>query len=380
MRETDGRSPPGGSRPRPDVVGVGAFNLDCVVDLAGAAALARTDTASLRSWVAGVCAAAGAPLDWGAEAFVDEPTVLALLDRLGGAAIAWQPGGSAFNTVHALARMGTGLRLGYVGVAGRRPGHGPSGHALLGRLGVDRAFARRDTRRLGGVCLSLVEGWERTMLTHAGANAGLGGLVERHHGELVAYLAAARIVHVTSFADADAPRLLAGLLRAVKARNPAVLVSADPGHAWSTMPTPGVERLLATADLLLVTARELAALAGGQGRSDEELAGAVLGRLGSDATVLLKRPDGVTVLGRAAGRRVFTRRPLPSRLVRDATGAGDVLAAGVLAALARDPAALPAGVALGMRLARRKLRHAGSAGHAGFARITRRCQDTATPR
>src|SRR6266545_3970025 len=138
-----------------------------------------------RAVAAGWGAAAGAPLDWGAEAFVDEPTVLALLDRLGGAAIAWQPGGSAFNTVHALARMGTGLRLGYVGVAGRRPGHGPSGHALLGRLGVDRAFARRDTRHLGGVCLSLVEGGERTMLTHAGANAGLGGLVERHHGELV---------------------------------------------------------------------------------------------------------------------------------------------------------------------------------------------------
>jgi sugar/nucleoside kinase (ribokinase family) len=379
MRETGGRSLPAGSGSRPDVVGVGAFNLDCVVDLAGAAALAGTDTASLRSWVAGVCAAAGAPLDWGAEAFVDEPTVLALLDRLAGAAIAWQPGGSAFNTVHALARMRAGLRLGYVGVAGRRPGHGPSGHALLGRLGVDRAFARRDSHRLGGVCLSLVEGWERTMLTHAGANAGLGGLVERRHGELVAYLADARIVHVTSFADADAPQLLAELLRDVKARNPAVLVSTDPGHAWSTTPTPGVERLLATADLLLVTARELTALAGGQGRSDEQLAGALLGRLGGDATVLLKRADGVTVLGREPGRRSFTRRPLPSHLVRDPTGAGDVLAAGMLAALARDPAALPAGIALGMRLARRKLRHAGSAGHDGFARIAHRCLDTAPP-
>jgi sugar/nucleoside kinase (ribokinase family) len=369
MRETGGR--------RLDVVGVGAFNSDCVVDLAGAAALARTEVASLRAWVAGVCAAAAVPLEWGAEAFVDEATVLALLERLGGAAIAWEPGGSAFNTVHALARMRAGLRLGYVGVAGRRPAHGPSGHALLGRLGVDRAFARRDPHRLGGVCLSLVEGWERTMLTHAGANGGLVGLVEGRHRELVAYLADARIVHVTSFADADAPQRLADLLRAVKTCNPAVLVAADPGHAWSTAPTPGVERLLATADLLLVTARELSALAAGQGGSDEELAGAVLGRLGGDATVLVKRAGGVTVVGPGRDRSAFTRRPLPSRLVRDATGAGDVLAAGVLAALARDRAALPAGVALGMRLARRKLRHAGSAGHGGFARIARRCLGTA---
>ncbi len=353
---------------RLDVVGVGAFNLDCVIDLAGAAALAGTDTASLRSLVAGVCAAAGVPLDWGAEAFVDEPTVLALLDRFGGAALAWQPGGSAFNTVHALARMRLGLRLGYVGVAGRWPGPGPSGHALLRRLEVDRAFTRRDGRRLGGVCVSLVEGGERTMLTHTGATAGLAGLVQRRHHELAAYLAGARIVHVTSFADAAAPQHLAGLLRDVKARNPAVLVSVDPGHAWSTAPTPGVERLLAAADLLLVTARELAALA----------AGAVLGRLGGDATVLLKRADGVTVLGPEPGRR-FARRPLPGRLVRDATGAGDVLAAGVLAALARDPSALPAGIALGMRLARRKLRHVGAAGHDGFARIAQRCLDTAPP-
>jgi sugar/nucleoside kinase (ribokinase family) len=396
-------------RPRLDVVGVGAFNLDYVIDLAGAAALARTDAASLRSWVAGVCAATGTPPDWGAEAFVDEPTVLALLDRLGGAAIAWQPGGSAFNTVHALARMRLGMRLGYVGVAGRQPGRGPSGHALLGRLAVDRAFARRDARRLGGVCVSLVEGGERTMLTHTGANAGLGGLVERRHQELTAYLAGARIVHLTSFADADAPPRLAALLRDVKARNPAVLVSADPGHAWSTAPTPGVERLLAAADLLLVTARELAALAGqelpgseqavpstrpglpaaqavpatdladGEGPADEELAGALRSRLGGAATVLLKRADGVTVLAPGQGRRRFARRPLPSRLVRDATGVGDVLAAGVLAALARDPAALPAGIGLGMRLARRKLRHVGSAGHAGFARIAHRCLGTVPP-
>jgi sugar/nucleoside kinase (ribokinase family) len=364
------------------VVGLGAFNLDCVVDLAGAAAWAGTGTASLRAWVAGLCAAGGAPLEWGAEAFVDEPTALALLDRLGGAAIAWQPGGSAFNAVHALACLRLGLRLGYAGVAGRRPGPGPSGHALLRRLGVDRTFARRDPHRLGGVCVSLVERGERTMLTHTGANAGLAALVERDHGELAAYLAGARIVHVTSFADADAPLRLAGLLREVKARNPAVLVSLDPGHAWSTAPTPGVERLLAAADLLLVTERELAALAVapvGAGLADQELAGAVRGRLGSAATILLKRADGVTVLAAGQGRRRLARRPLPRRLVRDATGAGDVLAAGVLAALARDPAALPAGVVLGMRLARRKLRHVGSAGHAGFARLARRCLDALPP-
>jgi sugar/nucleoside kinase (ribokinase family) len=352
-----------------DVVGVGALNLDCLVDLAQVAAREGTDTAALRSWVAAACA--GTSLDWGAEAFVDEPTVRAVLDRFGGAALAWQPGGSAFNTVHALACMGLGLRLGYVGVAGRTPADGPSGPALLDQLGVDRGFVHHEDR-LGGVCASLVEDGERTMLTHTGANDGLGGYTERCRGPLTAYLASARAVHVTSFADEQAPARLAALLGEVRARNPRVLVAVDPGHAWSTSSTPGVERLLAAADLLLLTSRELAALAGRAG-SDAELVRGLRARVGRQPTVLVKRADSVTVLGRAAATLRFVRRPLPARLVRDPTGAGDVLAAGVLAALARDPTALTNGIALGMRLARRKLRHVGAAGHHGFARLTRRC-------
>jgi sugar/nucleoside kinase (ribokinase family) len=352
-----------------DVVGVGALNLDVVVDLAQAAAREGTDTAALRSWVAAACA--GTRLDWGAEAFVDEPTIRAVLDRFGGEALAWQPGGSAFNTVHALACMGLGLRLGYVGVAGRSPAGGPSGPALLDRLGVDAGFVHHDAR-LGGACVSLVSDGERTMLTHTGANDGLGAFTERCRGPLAAYLASARVVHVTSFADEQAPPRLAALLAEVKARNPRVLVAVDPGHAWSTRCTPGVERLLAAAGLLLLTSRELAALAG-RGGSDAELVRDLRARLGRQPTVLVKRADSVTVLGRAGATLRFVRRPLPAHLVRDPTGAGDVLAAGVLAALARDPSALDDGIALGMRLARRKLRHVGAAGHPGFGRLTRRC-------
>jgi sugar/nucleoside kinase (ribokinase family) len=365
-----------GGRSGLDVVGVGALNLDCLVDLAQAAAREGTDTAELRSWVAAACA--GTRLDWGAEAFVDEPTVVAVLDRLGGAALAWQPGGSAFNTVHALARMGLGLRLGYVGVAGRSPGPGTSGPALLDQLGVDRRFVRHDHRRLGGVCVSLVEGGERTMLTHTGASAGLAAVADRERGALAAYLAAARVVHVTSFADEEAPARLAALLGEVKALAPKVLVAVDPGHAWSTAASPGVERLLAAADLLLLTAWELAALAGRDG-SDADLARGLLARLGGHATVLVKRADSVTVLGRAGATLRFVRRPLPAHLVRDPTGAGDVLAAGVLAALARDPTALTDGIALGTRLARRKLRHVGAAGHHGFARLARHCLGRPAP-
>src|SRR4029450_13331071 len=115
----------------------------------------------------------------------------------------------------------------------------------------------------------------------------------------------------------------------VKARDPRVLVAVDPGHAWATASAPGVERLLADAglllltsrelaapgvkrlradaDLLLLTSRELAALAGRDG-SDAELVRDLRARLGGQATVLVKRADSVTVLGRAAATLRFGPR------------------------------------------------------------------------
>jgi sugar/nucleoside kinase (ribokinase family) len=51
-----------------------------------------------------------------------------------------------------------------------------------------------------------------------------------------------------------------------------------------------------------------------------------------------------------------SQRPLAEAEIGDATGAGDVFAAGLLIELARDRARLRAGCELGLRMARRKLR------------------------
>src|SRR4029450_4548932 len=89
--------------------------------------------------------------------------------------------------------------------------------------------------------------------------------------------------------------------------------------------------------------------------SDAELVRDLRARLGGQATVLVKRADSVTVLGRAAATLRFVPPPPPAPRARDPPGAGDVFAAGVLAALARDATTVSDGIALGMRLARRKL-------------------------
>lgn len=99
-----------------DVVGVGALNLDLITGasaLNGGPVLARL----------GAHMRLRPPPESGGERMVDEPAVRAGLEwlRAEGVPLTPEPGGSAFNTLHALGRLGRGLRLGYVGVAGRDP-------------------------------------------------------------------------------------------------------------------------------------------------------------------------------------------------------------------------------------------------------------------
>ena len=67
----------------------------------------------------------------------------------------------------------------------------------------------------------------------------------------------------------------------------------------------------------------------------------------------------------------YAHTPLSADQVEDATGAGDVFAAGLLVVLASQRMQIELGALLGMRLARHKLRYVGNAGHAHFAKVTR---------
>lgn len=114
------------------------------------------------------------------------------------------------------------------------------------------------------------------------------------------------------------------------------------------MPTRPIEGIVRLSDCLIGNERELAAWAGPRPR-----------------LTVVKRATGVEV----PGHGFFPHDPLPAAEIRDATGAGDVFAAGFLAVLARDPHRIAAAVTLGVRPARHKLRHLGDAGHTGFAEL-----------
>ncbi|MCK9874545.1 PfkB family carbohydrate kinase [Frankia sp. Ag45/Mut15] len=371
----DSEPPPTGvpGLPEPlDIVGIGALNLDYIADTSGDPGLRRL----LADGGIAVGSGGPMPLTWGGESAVDERTIYGILELVDASSLSSSLGGSAFNAIYALAQMRLDLRLGYVGVAGRVPLRGQSSIAELARWGVDTCQTYPIKEAMCGVCFSLMDAGERTLLTHGGANARMGAVIEENFEAIVSYLTRARVVHVTSFLDPETPSRLLRLLTMLRAASPNVAITFDPGHVWSAERSVDVLGMVALADYLLLNAAELALMGrASPGESDEKVAARVLDLMASaQAVVLVKRPAGITLYRKDGDRiaaDVFPQQPLPTEEIRDATGAGDVFAAGLLSVLGSTRLQLELGALLGMRLARQKLRYVGSQGHASFAALTR---------
>lgn len=361
-----------------DVVGIGALNLDYI-----AGNPATTRTAGERSLTARLADLVGKneePLEWGVERQVDGRTIHTVIEAASSSRPDTTLGGSAFNAIHAIARCRAGLRLGYVGVAGRVPVIGLSAVQQLESLGIDCRYVHKDMDRLCGICFSYSEDGDRTLLTHAGANEGMADYIEREFDALTEYLMSARIIHITSFLDDHTAGPLLALLRAVKQAGRGNLISFDPGHVWSSRLTPEISGLIELSDYLLLNNREFSEIGKrATGESDSVVADRVLDRLESAGrvvgrVVIVKHPTGVWSHRREDGRtqsEFYAHTPLSADQVEDATGAGDVFAAGLLIVLASHRMQIELGALLGMALARHKLRYVGNAGHAQFAKVTR---------
>ncbi|MFE4663723.1 PfkB family carbohydrate kinase [Streptomyces sp. NPDC056716] len=356
-----------------DVVGIGALNLDYITH---ADQPTGPDRTPLTSRITQLLDGDGPVPEWGTETAVDEATVYAALEAVNASTLQTSLGGSAYNAISVLAQLQLGLRLGYVGVAGRVPGPGLSAIRQLEALGVDHPFVFRDDDHLCGICFSLTEDGDRTLLTHAGANSAMAGHLSSSFEEVVAYLATARVIHVTSFLDEYTPGKLLDVLRAVKRVSPATLISFDPGHVWSLDPTQGVHDLCALSDYLLVNHREFDELGlRTETDTDEDVAGRLLRTFDGDrSAVIVKRRGGIHSWRRENGKAVEDFYPqvvLADEQVEDATGAGDVFSAGLLAVLTGDSLQVELGSLLGMALARHKLQYVGSQGHAQLAGVTK---------
>jgi sugar/nucleoside kinase (ribokinase family) len=366
-----------------DVIGVGALNLDYIADDSPLAH--GNEKPSLAVRISKIVEQTGPPLEWGTERHVDDRTIYAAIEAASSAQPDTALGGSAFNAIYAIAHTQVGLRLGYVGVAGHVPVIGVSAIQQFETLGIDRRYVLQDDGHLCGICFSFSADGDRTLLTHAGANEYMADYLEREFDDIVRYLASARVVHVTSFLDDRTAAPLLAVLRAVKQINPGTLLCFDPGHVWSVRQTPEVQGIIQISDYLLVNYREFRELseyptvarqgAEPSGVTDESLATRLLGRMDSHhCVVVVKRPTGIWSYRKESEKVVgdfYAQVPLAKEDIEDATGAGDVFAAGLLTVLTHDKLQVELGALLGMRLARHKLRYVGSAGHAQFAEVTR---------
>jgi sugar/nucleoside kinase (ribokinase family) len=341
------RSPQGDSAP--DVVGFGALNVDYI---AGASRLSeRTDEKVTEST---------ARFEWNREGPVNQQTITMAIRNLGAASLSYSLGGSAWLSIFSLAQMQIGVRLGYIGVLGRIETPGLSFIDQMDELGIAHDWVGRIPEQLCGLCLSYIDDTDRVMLTHPGANYEMHGYIKENFDELAAYVASARYVHVTSFLDENTPKQVVRLLSQAKQINPNLRISFDPGFDWAEHPSEEVEGILALTDLLFLNYREFKALGHySHGEPDEAVARKILGRCTPECAVFVTKRYDFTESFRAVEGGVTTqtfrlRRPLRESELEDATGAGDVFAAAVLASLTSERLKIELGAFLGLSLAQSK--------------------------
>lgn len=346
-----------------DVIGVGALNVDYI--------LTRQKLLALDP---GTVADIGAHFAPGKERPVGEGEIIKVLLSAGESAFEVFLGGSAFNTIHTLAALDSGLRWGFVGMAGRPHSTRADFQAWFGTHGVDARYVGFDKRRLAGTCISLLQDGERSLLTYPGANLGMAGHLRRRFSKVSDMLSQARVVHVTSFFDDETPAVLARVLQDAKRKNDHLCLSFDPGNKWLEDNTEPVRAILDIADYLFVSESELAVLGGRETEETlERLATRVLARYGATSPVIVvKQPTGATVFQRVRGRAVcqrYSATRLAADEIEDATGAGDVFAGGFLYASLLPGMGTRHAVDLGLRLARSKLKEGGSSGYDAFSSI-----------
>jgi len=248
-------------------------------------------------------------LDWFTKAYavLAKPGVLKARD----------PGGSAANTIAALARMG--WVTGFFGSTGAKD----ADDLRLAELGAaeNLRIVLRDVP--AGRCLSLIDSADShrdralVILPNANNLAGSGGMD-------IEYFERARWVHLTSFVS-DRP--LKAQIELVERLSGRPKISFDPGAVYVDKGFAALEPILRRTDVLFAAEEELSAVTG---ETTTEHGAARMLQVGVNI-VVVKRG--------ALGLRCFTpdeeldQPAVAARRVLDRTGAGDVAAAGFLSGM-----------------------------------------------
>jgi ribokinase len=234
-----------------------------------------------------------------------------------------QPGGSAANTIYALARLG--VSTGYVGAVGDDE-EGRSLLADLTAVGVEVGHVAVKPGVATGTVLGLVDRkGQRALYVSPGANSLLRAEdIDR------GYLNQAQVLHLSPFVHQDQFQIQKEVLEGL---DPRVRVSLAPGDLYTSRGAKALAPLIKRSHVLFVNRKEMRALTG----KDPQMGAQWCQELGCPL-VVVTLGEGVEREGKRIichmnyeGQEHWVESAHPSHLqVKDTTGAGDAFAAGFL--------------------------------------------------
>ncbi|MBW2038017.1 MAG: carbohydrate kinase family protein [Deltaproteobacteria bacterium] len=281
-----------------DVVGIGALNLDLLYEVEDLKVLQE-----------------GGPFCAGGETSLPPMEFTKFLGRVSqvGTLRFRSAGGSAANTVVALARMG--FKTGFVG----RVGADEEGAFILQEMErADLSQVKRGGK--SGICLAVLDRQrDRALLVQPHVNDSL-----RYEDMDLPYLSSTRYLHLSSFVG-EGP--LEASKQLMKSLPTGVRVSMDPGEFYARRGLKEVLPLIQRSSILFATAHEILTLTG----KDDYRAGCKeILSLGPEVVVCKMGEEGAYLSSKERGMEFH---PQGEAEVVDNTGAGDVYNAGFLAGL-----------------------------------------------
>ncbi len=220
------------------------------------------------------------------------------------------PGGSAANTIVALARLG--VKTGFLGVIG----NDETGELLLNALKNEKVDVQGIDRLKGntGSALAFVDAsGERTIYVLPSVNDG-------YSTANCGYVRQAEMLHISSFMHT--PQLHLQVKCADRANAQGMKLSFSPGNAYAVLGLEGLSPLIRRASFVFLNHEEAQALTGSSYTDGVES----LLRLGARTVAVTLGTEGCYVATRAEHVVV----PAFKTIVRDTIGAGDAFAAGFL--------------------------------------------------
>jgi sugar/nucleoside kinase (ribokinase family) len=227
-------------------------------------------------------------------------------------------------------------------------------------LSVDKKYVGVSSQESCGLCICLNHEGLRSFLLYPGYNNKMADYLQENYQDILLYLTKARLLHITSVIDERTPLILAKIIREVKQNNPAIKISCDPGYSWLMNLTPSIASILKAADFLFVNKMEFELLGGGRSEiNDTEKALRIFECHELPETLLiLKEESEIRIYNRSKqniAEQCYKIDLIRNEEISDATGAGDIFAAGFLTVELLKGRAIPAAVEFGMQLMRAKL-------------------------